>query len=253
MPASFNVRDWIGWGAEKQDPGWKSRATAWFNELVAYSRENRADIDTAITDFNDHLNNAGWTDPVNGTTFSRLDSTTVSGRIGDYYSATYERYVNSVRQSFHSATNETQYDSGGSNEIYRLNRTNRRMEHHSGAMLSGAANFYTNWSNFGGSYETCQWERHPDGTVNWRGLALRSVSASGTPSAILLTDGNARISGSQQIFTVMSSSGALRLDAFTNGQLVIQSTVVSGGTNITTIPAGGWVSLNGVSYRDHWR
>lgn len=249
MAASFDVRDWIGWGAERNDPAWKAKATSWFNEIVNYSRETRVDLDQEITDFNDHLADAGWAQST--LTFARNENTT--GRISDNYSTTRERRINSVRHTYEDASNLVEYDNTGGAEIYRIDRANRRLEVHSGAQLSGAANYYTNWQDFGSGYEGGNWFKDSDGLVHWRGLVSRVSTASGTPNAILLTDANARISGSQQVFTVMSSSGALRVDAFTNGQLVVQSTVVSGGTNITTIPAGGWVSLNGISYLDVWR
>lgn len=234
-------KDWIGSPAEWGQ--WGQRATAWFNELRDYAKLNRDDLDGHISDFNDHLNDAGWTDPVTGTTFNRADSTTVSGRIADNYSTTREKFMAGVRQTFESGSTKLQYDSTGGNEIYRLDRTNRRMEHHTGAMLQGNANYYTNWQDYGGSYAPVKWYRHPSGLVVWEGLVRRVGSASGAPNAILLTDGNARATRTQQMWVCMSNVGAIRVDHFANGQIVTQ----------TSIGINGWISFGNIRYMDDWR
>lgn len=250
MPASFNVRDWIGWGADNNDPNWRSRATSWFNDLTQYARETRVDLDAEvaeldshITDFNNHLTDAGWA--AGGQTFER-QSTSSNTRITDVYTASssVQTQINGVRVDLDSPALKVQYDAAGANEIYRVDRTGRRMEHHSGARLNGGANYYTNWQNYGGGWADGWWFRMPDGEVIWEGLVRRTGSTSPTSVAFILTNGAGRVTRPQQIHPVMTSLGAGRVDSFSNGQLVYQG---------TGIPVNGWISLSGIRYLDDWR
>jgi len=235
-------KDWIGspesWGE------WGMRAGAWLNELRDYAKENKDDLDDHIDDFNDHLATANWESA--GLTFERGTSIGAT-RIADKWAGgPREKYLNGVRTNYHDPNISVEYDTGGSNEIARWNRASRRLEHHSAAHLTGAANYYSNWQNYGGAYPDGAWRRMPSGQVFWQGLVRRVGSTSGRPTAFILTSPDGRSStGSVHLHVLLTSIGAQRVEVNPNGQLIYNGTA--------GIPVNGWISLDGLNYFDAWR
>jgi hypothetical protein len=98
--------------------------------------------------------------------------------------------------------------------------------------------FYSNWSNFAGSWQNVRITRDPVGVITICGLVSRSTSASGAPNAILLTPSWARVAKQCMFICIDSTGAAVRVDLYANGQVV---------TN-TSIAAGAWINLN-LSYK----
>lgn len=219
MPSSFDLRDWVGFAPESDDPGWRSRATSWYNELVAAVRT--------------HLTDAGWTK--GGLTFSR-NATNTNTRISDYYSVPHQKYINNVRVSFDSTAAFSQYEDDGSTGIGRWDRAQGYL--YVNQMPTGTFSFATNWEDYGGSYATTTISKSSNGIVHLEGLVRRTSSTSTSGDTMFTLPTWARPQ-SRRIYECPSASGTIRVDINTTGTV----------TALAAVPANDWVSVSGLNFR----
>jgi hypothetical protein len=107
--------------------------------------------------------------------------------------------------------------------------------------------FAANWSNFASGYRTCAWRVDANRRVTLRGMATTSVAiAAGGNSTIFTLPSGARPVQTEifvaEASNLTASGGVARLDVNTTG-IVSPSNATS-----VPIPAGGWVSLSGLSF-----
>jgi len=123
-----------------------------------------------------------------------------------------------------------------SSQYWRLVQRLERLEQ--GGFSKNPLPFATGWSNYGdtfGVYEGCSYSRYSR-LVVLQGLALSAAGTAG--NSIVGTLPLEFRPSAQNIFIVITSAGAGRLDVLANGQVYLYPAV----------GANGWVALSGLSF-----
>lgn len=213
----MSLKDWIGFEGDEL-PGWKSKATAWFNDVAVRVR-------TSLWE------NAGGTLRF----FRREDS---NGRMEERYELTsgspnIEKVINDARVELESENNLVSYMNNSGTEITRIDRATGYIQH--SRILSGTVSFYSGWSDLGGSYGPYYLRKDPSGVVHIGLVASNTSGGNKTNPSDLITLPVGFRPSKRVIITTLTSAGIAHLYVYTNGLVQTQAG--------PTIPNGGFVPV----------